>query len=129
MPTSRRIKRATRILAAMLMVQTQGCVTKGDLAKVQQELAADMRTARQDVRSLRGTLESVQSKAQQEGTTTATFEARLKTLERKQEVISEEVVSQRLLKLSWIEAQLYRSLRTAIYWQLTAALGWQTRWR
>jgi len=94
MPTLRGIKHATRILAAMLMVQTLGCVTKGDLAKVRQELAANMRTARQDVHSLRGTLESVQSKAQQEGTTTATFEARLKTLEREQEVISEEVVSQ-----------------------------------
>jgi septal ring factor EnvC (AmiA/AmiB activator) len=79
---------------AVLLLDTMGCVTKSDLSKLRQDVASDVRTTTQEVRTLRGKLEKLQTSSKDERTSVTTLEEDLKVLKTKLDVVSDELIAQ-----------------------------------
>ena len=94
MPTPIAVKTAKGILAAMLMVQTLGCVTKSDLSRLRQDVASDVRTATQEARTLRSRSENLQTSSKEERTSVITLQEDLKALKTKLDVVSDQLIGQ-----------------------------------
>jgi chromosome segregation ATPase len=78
----------------LLELGSMGCATKSDLGKLRQDVASDVRTATQEVRTLRGKLENLQTSSKEERTSVTTLEADLKALKMKLDVVSDELIRQ-----------------------------------
>ena len=81
-------------VTVLFMLQGLGCATKSDLAKLRRSLASEVWMARHDAQAVRGRVEMVQRQAKQESSTAMNLEERIRTVETKQEVLTDEVVRQ-----------------------------------
>jgi chromosome segregation ATPase len=78
----------------LLELGSVSCATKSDLGKLRQDVASDVRTATQEVRTLRGKLENLQTSSKEERTSVTTLEGDLKALKTKLDVVSDELIRQ-----------------------------------
>jgi chromosome segregation ATPase len=81
-------------VSTLVLFGTVGCATRSDLAKLRQGVESDVKSARNEVRILRGKVDDVQTRTKQETTVASHVEETVKALGAKLEVLGDELISQ-----------------------------------